>query len=170
MITNKQRVNNKIRVPKVRLIGEDGTQVGIVMTNDALRQAKNAGLDLVEVAPNAKPPVCKILDYGKLQYEKQKKTKKQKPITTKEIKIRPNIDTHDFNVKLKAIMKFLAAGHKVRVMVRFRGREMTHPETGHDLLKSIQEELKDVSNTDHYGKMENRQIMMMLSPFNVKPI
>ena len=157
-----------IRVPLVRLIDEQGIQVGIVPTEDARLRAVDAGLDLVEVSPNAEPPVCKIIDYGKLKYEKQKKKnearKKQKTIDVKEIKMRPNIDTHDYDVKMRAINKFLDEGDKVKVTLRFRGRELAHQELGLKLLEKVRDELEEQAKVEQFPKLEGRQITMVMAP------
>ncbi len=157
-----------IRVPTVRLIDEEGTQVGIVPTDEARVRAGDAGLDLVEVSPNAEPPVCKIIDYGKLKYEKQKKKnearKKQKTIEVKEIKMRPNIDTHDYDVKMRAITKFLGEGDKVKVTLRFRGRELAHQELGLVLLEKVRDALDEQAKVEQFPKLEGRQITMVMAP------
>ena len=157
-----------IRVPQVRLIDEEGGQVGIVPTEDARLRAADVGLDLVEVSPNAEPPVCKIIDYGKLKYEKQKKKnearKKQKTIEVKEIKMRPNIDTHDYDVKMRAINKFLGEGDRVKVTLRFRGRELAHQELGLKLLEKVRDELDELAKVDQFPKLEGRQITMVMAP------
>ncbi|MCY3828013.1 MAG: translation initiation factor IF-3 [Rhodospirillaceae bacterium] len=162
------RINDMIRVPEVRLIDEQGTQVGIVPTEDARLRASDAGLDLVEVSPNAEPPVCKIIDYGKLKYEKQKKKnearKKQKTIDVKEIKMRPNIDTHDYDVKMRAINKFLDEGDKVKVTLRFRGRELAHQELGLKLLEKVRDALEEQAKVEQFPKLEGRQITMVMAP------
>jgi translation initiation factor IF-3 len=141
-------------------------------TTEALKIAEDQGLDLVEVSPGAKPPVCKILDYGKYKYEQQKKAaearKKQKTVDVKEVKIRPGIEDHDYQVKMRNARKFLTNGDKVKVTMRFRGREMAHQNLGFDLLKRMQVELEDVGKTDLAPKMEGRQIIMVLSALNTK--
>ena len=157
-----------IRVPSVRLIDEEGNQVGIVPIDDARSRADNAGMDLVEVSPNADPPVCKIIDYGKLKYEQQKKKnearKKQKIIEVKEIKMRPNIDTHDYDVKMRAIHKFLGEGDKVKVTLRFRGRELAHQELGMQLLEKVRDELEEEAKVEQFPKLEGRQMTMVMAP------
>jgi len=157
-----------IRVPTVRLIDEEGAQVGIVPTDEARDRAAEAGLDLVEVSPHAEPPVCKIIDYGKLKYEKQKKKnearKKQKTIEVKEIKMRPNIDTHDYDVKMRAITKFLGEGDKVKVTLRFRGRELAHQELGLVLLEKVRDALDEQAKVEQFPKLEGRQITMVMAP------
>lgn len=162
------RINDMIRVPTVRLIDEEGAQVGIVPTDEARDRAAEAGLDLVEVSPHAEPPVCKIIDYGKLKYEKQKKKnearKKQKTIEVKEIKMRPNIDTHDYDVKMRAITKFLGEGDKVKVTLRFRGRELAHQELGLVLLEKVRDALDEQAKVEQFPKLEGRQITMVMAP------
>jgi len=142
--------------------------VGVVSTQDAQSRAEAAGLDLVEVSPTATPPVCKILDYGRYKYELQKRQnearKKQKTIEVKEIKMRPNIDDHDYNVKMRAIHKFLSEGDKVKVTMRFRGREMAHQDLGHKLLAKVREELADEAKVEASPKMEGRQMIMVIAP------
>ena len=162
------RVNEQIRVDKVRLIDADGNQVGVVPTREALAAADEAGLDLVEISPNAEPPVCKILDYGKYKYEMQKKAnearKKQKVVDIKEIKLRPGIGDHDYQVKLRAARGFLEEGDKVKVTLRFRGREMAHLDIGMDLLKKMREELSDIGKPELEPRLEGRQMMMVIGP------
>jgi len=161
-------VNEQIRIDKVRLIDEEGNQVGVVRIQDALTRADEAGLDLVEISPNADPPVCKILDYGKYKYEQQKKAaearKKQKIIDIKEVKIRPGIEDHDYGVKMRAARRFLEGGDKVKVTMRFRGREMAHQDIGEKLLQRMKEELSDIGKTEQEPKLEGRQIIMVISP------
>lgn len=151
----------------MRLVDAEGEMQGVVDTPKALEMADEAGLDLVEVSPNADPPVCKILDYGKYKYEQQKKAnearKKQKTIDVKEVKIRPGIEDHDYQVKMRNARRFLEDGNKVKVTMRFRGREMAHQHIGMDLLKRMQEELSDISKTDLEPKLEGRQMIMVLS-------
>ncbi|MCK5285467.1 MAG: translation initiation factor IF-3 [Alphaproteobacteria bacterium] len=164
---NDSRTNNEITVDEVRLIDAKGEMQGVVKTQDALKIAKEAGLDLVEISPNASPPVCKILDYGKHKYEQQKKAlearKNQKTVDVKEVRIRPAIGEHDYNVKIRNARRFLENGDKVKVTMRFRGREMAHQNIGMDLLTRMQEELADVGKVDLYPKKEGRQIIMVLS-------
>lgn len=161
------RTNNDITASEVRVVDEDGEMKGVMSVPDAVKLAEEAGLDLVEVSPNAKPPVCKILDYGKYKYEQQKKAsearKKQKTVDVKEVKIRPGIEEHDYQVKMRNARKFLTNGDKVKVTMRFRGREMAHQDIGMDLLKRMVEELSDISKVDLQPKMEGRQIIMVLS-------
>ena len=161
------RINHDIKSEEVRVVDEDGEMKGVMSVADAVELAEQAGLDLVEVSPNAKPPVCKILDYGKYKYEQQKKAaearKKQKTVDVKEVKIRPGIEEHDYQVKMRNARKFLSNGDKVKVTMRFRGREMAHQDIGFDLLKRMIEELSDISKVDLEPKMEGRQIIMVLS-------
>ena len=162
------RVNEMIDEPKVVLIDQDGENHGELSVEDALEIAAEAGLDLVEVSPNMKPPVCKILDYGKYKYQAQKKAsearKKQKTIDIKEIKMRPNIDTHDYDVKMKAIRRFFENGDKVKVTLRFRGREMAHQELGVQLLDRVKEETEELAKVESHPKLEGRQMVMVLAP------
>jgi translation initiation factor IF-3 len=155
-------------VPRVQLIDNEGQNHGEVTIETALQMAEEAGLDLVEIAPNATPPVCKILDLGKLKYESQKKAaaarKKQKTIEIKEIKMRPNIDDHDYEVKMKAVRRFFEDGDKVKVTLRFRGREMAHQELGMELLNRVREETADYAKVEAEPKMEGRQMMRVLAP------
>lgn len=152
----------------MRLIGEDGEQLGVVSTRDAILRAADVGLDLVEVAANVDPPVCKILDYGKLKYETQKKKsearKKQKTIDVKEIKFRPNIEQHDYDVKMKAMRRFLEDGDKVKVTLRFRGREMMHQHLGMKVLNRVREETDELAKVEQVPQMEGRQMVMVLAP------
>ena len=162
------RVNEEIRVPRVRLIDENGEMVGIVTARDALARAYGVGLDLLEISPNADPPVVKILDYGKFNYEQQKKRnearKKQKVIEIKEVKVRPNIGENDYQVKMRAIKGFLNDGNKVKVTLRFRGREMAHQELGGQLLERIRIDLENQVKVEQMPRFENRQMIMMLAP------
>ena len=157
-----------IEVAEVRLIGADGEQIGVVTRDDALDRAANIGLDLVIVADNTDPPVCKIMDYGKFKYEEQKKKnearKKQKTIDVKEIKLRPNIDSHDYDVKMRSMEKFLGEGDKVKVTMRFRGREMAHQNLGLDVLHRVRDDLEEKSKIEQFPKMEGRQMVMVLAP------
>jgi len=150
------------------LITEDGENQGVVLTEDALRMAEEAGLDLVEIAPNSTPPVCKILDLGKLKYANQKRAaearKKQKIVEVKEIKMRPNIDTHDYQVKMKAMNKFFEEGDKVKVTLRFRGREMAHQELGMKLLSQVKQDTAEIAKVEAEPKLEGRQMLMVLAP------
>ena len=152
----------------VRLVDENGEMLGVLSVQDALERARQSGLDLVEVSPNAAPPVCKILDYGKFKYEAQKRAnqarKKQKTFDVKEIKMRPGIDQHDYDVKMRAITKFLETGDKVKVTMRFRGREMTHQEIGMGVLMRVREDLEEVAKVEQSPKLEGRQMTMVVAP------
>ena len=162
------RVNEEIAVPNVRLVDAAGQMVGVVTRNEALVMAERAGLDLVEVAPGADPPVCKILDYGKFKYEEQKKKnearKKQKVIEVKEIKLRPGIDEHDYDVKMRSMVKFIEEGDKVKVTMRFRGREMVHQELGMKVLERVRGDLETRAKVEQLPKMEGRQMIMVMAP------
>ena len=162
------RVNDRIRAEEIRLIGADGENVGVVSPSRALVMAEEAGLDLVEISPNAKPPVCKIMDFGKFKYEQQKREaearKKQKTIEVKEVKFRPNTDTHDYDVKMRNVFKFLEAGDKVKVTLRFRGREMAHQNLGRELLERIAGDVEGVGRVENMPKMEGRQMIMIIGP------
>jgi len=166
--TKKHRVNQEIRVPEVRLIGADGTLLGVKSRNDALRMAELKNLDLVEISPNAKPPVCKITDYGKFLYEIQKKEKEQKKSQVqqglKEIRFKWRTDTHDFNFKLKHARSFIEEGNKVKATVVFRGREITHPEIGRELLEKFVVDLKDIAKVDQSIRLDTRNMAVVLSP------
>jgi len=165
---NEPRVNDSIRVSRVRLIDEEGNQAGVVSTKDALYRAEQVGLDLVEISPNVDPPVCKILDFGKFRYERQKQKKlnkkKQHVIQVKEIRIRPNTGDHDLLTKLNKAQKFIASGAKLKVTVMFRGREMSRKEAGMDLLKRVTDILEDVAKIDKEASMEGRRMSIILSP------
>ena len=162
------RVNEEIRVPQVRLIDQDGEMMGVMGARDAMLRAYAVGLDLVEISPNADPPVCKILDYGKFKYEQQKKKneakKKQKVIEIKEIKVRPNIDENDYQVKMRAMKSFIEEGDKVKVTLRFRGREMAHQDIGVRVLERIRAEMDLTTKVEQMPRLENRQMVMVLSP------
>jgi translation initiation factor IF-3 len=162
------RVNEDIRIPQVRLIDQDGEMQGVLTVREAMQRAFAAGLDLVEISPNADPPVCKILDFGKFKYEQQKKRneakKKQKVIEIKEIKVRPNIDENDYQVKMRAMNSFIEEGDKVKVTLRFRGREMAHQDIGVRVLERIRSEMDTTSKVEQMPRMENRQMVMVLSP------
>jgi translation initiation factor IF-3 len=162
------RVNDRIRAPEVRLIGADGQNIGVVPPARALTLAEEAGLDLVEISPNATPPVCKIMDFGKFKYEQQKREsearKKQKTIEVKEVKFRPNTDTHDYEVKLRNVTKFLENGDKVKVTLRFRGREMAHQNLGRELLERVASDVEGLGKVENMPKMEGRQMVMMIGP------
>jgi translation initiation factor IF-3 len=166
------RTNEQITASEVRVISSTGAQLGIISIREALNYAEDEGYDLVEVSPDAKPPVCKIIDYGKLKYKEQKSKKeakkKQKTIEVKEIKMRPGIDTHDYQVKVKALKKFISGGNKVKVSMRFRGREMEHQNLGLDLLKKLIEEVSEYAKVEVPPKSEGKQIMIILVPQMVK--
>ena len=160
-------INEQIRDKEVRLIGEDGEQLGIVSAKEALKIAEDAGLDLVKIAPNAKPPVCKVIDYGKYRYEMARKDKeakkKQKTVELKEIRLSPNIDTNDLNTKMNAAKKFLAKGNKVKITLRFRGREMAHMSSSKHILDDFAENLSDIAVVEKAPKIEGRSIGMVLA-------
>ncbi|WP_218673231.1 translation initiation factor IF-3 [Primorskyibacter flagellatus] len=162
------KVNERIRAPEIRLIGAEGENVGVVTPARAMEMAADVGLDLVEISPNANPPVCKIMDFGKFKYEQQKREsearKKQKTIDVKEVKFRPNTDTHDYDVKMRNVFRFLEGGDKVKVTLRFRGREMAHQNLGRGLLERIAEDAKEVGKVENMPKMEGRQMIMMIGP------
>ena len=162
------RSNNRINSPEVQVIGSTGENLGIINTNKAISMAKEEGLDLIEIAPNAKPPVCKIIDMGKYKYDAQKKAnkakKKQKKIELKEIKLRPVTETHDYNFKLKNAKKFLSKGDKVKFTIRFKGRELQHSNLGHDLMNKIQEDIKLVGKVEMKPKFEGKQMIMVIQP------
>ncbi|MHA6343908.1 translation initiation factor IF-3 [Roseivivax sp. CAU 1761] len=162
------RVNDRIRVAEIRLIGADGENIGVVPPSRGLELAEQAGLDLVEISPNASPPVCKIMDFGKFKYEQQKREaearKKQKIIEVKEVKFRPNTDVHDYDVKMRNVVRFLEAGDKVKVTLRFRGREMAHQNLGRELLERVAEDVKELGKVENMPKMEGRQMVMMIGP------
>ena len=162
------RINTQITVPTVRLVKEDGTMVGVTPIREALAMAADAGLDLVEISPNAVPPVCKILDFGKFKYEIQKKRnearKKQKVIDVKEIKLRPGIDAHDYDVKMRSVTRFLEEGDKVKVTMRFRGREMVHQEIGAQVLERVRTQFDAAAKVEQMPRLEGRQMVMVLAP------
>ena len=162
------RINEEISVLRVRLVDERGGMVGVVGRNEALTMAADAGLDLVEIAPGADPPVCKILDFGKFKYEEQKKKnearKKQKIIEVKEIKLRPSIDIHDYAVKMRSMNKFIEEGDKVKVTMRFRGRELAHQELGMNVLMRVKDDLDEIAKVEQFPRMEGRQMTMVVSP------
>jgi len=161
-------VNEDIRVPQVRLIDQDGEMLGVMSAREALLRAYDIGMDLLEISPNAVPPVCKITDYGKYKYEQQKKAnearKKQKIVEIKEIKVRPNIDDHDYEVKMRAAKSFIEEGDKVKVTLRFRGREMAHQDLGIKVLDRIRTELAEQAKVEQMPRLENRQMIMVLAP------
>ena len=161
-------MNGEIRASNVRLIGEDGEMIGVVGVREALDMAEEVGLDLIEISPNADPPVCKIGDLGKYKYEAQKKAhdarRKQKVIEVKEIKMRPGIDDHDYEVKMRAMKRFLEEGDKVKVTLRFRGREMVHTELGANVLSRVRGELDALAKVEQMPRMEGRQVVMVFAP------
>jgi len=162
------RFNEMISVPQVRVIDENGENIGVLATREAIAQAAGVGLDLVEVSPNADPPVCKFLDVGKYRYEAQKKAnaarKSQKTQDIKEIKMRPNIDDHDYDVKMRAMHRFIDEGDKVKVTLRFRGRELAHQQIGMQLLQRVQADVAEIAKVEAYPRMEGRQMLMVISP------
>lgn len=164
------RINDQIRAREVRLVGEDGEQLGIVSLTEALRIAEEKGVDLVEIAPAAKPPVCKTMDYGKFRYEQSKKDKevkkKQKIINIKEVKLRPNIEDNDFQTKVRNALRFLEDGDKVKVTIMFRGREITHPELGRQLCVRFAEVTSEVAKVEKPAKLEGKNMTMIITPKN----
>ena len=162
------RKNEQINVPRVRVIGADGQQVGVMVTRDAITKAQELGLDLVEVSPNADPPVCKFLDVGKFKYEAQKKAnlarKSQKTQEIKENKMRPNIDDHDFDVKMRKVFDFLEEGDKVKMTMRFRGREMSHTQLGLNVLQRVAELTSEIAKVEAHPRTEGRQMLMVIAP------
>jgi translation initiation factor IF-3 len=157
-----------ITVPKVRVIDENGENIGVMYTREAIEQAAEVGLDLVEVSPTADPPVCKFLDVGKYRYEAQKKAnlqrKSQKTQEIKEIKMRPNIDDHDYDTKMRNVVKFLGEGDKVKLTLRFRGRELSHQQLGMNLLRKVQDDVAEIAKVEAFPRMEGRQMLMVLAP------
>ncbi|MFT4053546.1 MAG: translation initiation factor IF-3 [Novosphingobium sp.] len=162
------RYNNMIQSDKVRVIDHEGENLGVMYTRQAIEQAAEVGLDLVEVSPNADPPVCKFLDVGKYRYEAQKKAnaarKTQKTQEIKEIKMRPNIDDHDYDTKMRNVVRFIEDGDKVKVTLRFRGRELSHQQLGMDLLRRVQQDVEEIAKIEAYPRKEGRQMLMVLSP------
>ncbi|WP_404403050.1 translation initiation factor IF-3 [Idiomarina seosinensis] len=166
---DKNRINDEIKVDEVRLIGTEGEQIGVVSINEALNAAAEAGVDLVEMSPNAEPPVCRLMDYGKFLFEKSKEQKeqkkKQKQIQVKEVKFRPGTDEGDYQVKLRNLRRFLEGGDKTKVTIRFRGREMAHQELGIELLNRVKNDLEDISTLESFPRRaEGRQMIMVLAP------
>ncbi|WP_122629615.1 translation initiation factor IF-3 [Lucifera butyrica] len=161
------KLNEEIRAREVRVVSSTNEQLGIMLTRDALRLATEQQMDLVEVAPTAKPPVCRIMDFGKFKYEQQKRDKeakkKQRIVTVKEVKLRPNIEDHDYNVKLKNAQRFLADGDKVKATIMFRGRELSHPELGKQILVRMAAELKEIANVEREPKLEGKNMIMILA-------
>jgi len=168
MPLNGPRFNEFITVPKVRVIDENGENLGVMYTREAMEQAQGIGLDLVEVSPNADPPVCKFLDVGKFKYEAQKKAnlarKSQKTQEIKEIKMRPNIDDHDYDVKMRKMHEFIDEGDKVKVTLRFRGREMAHNQLGMQVLQRVQVDMAETAKVEQYPRLEGRQMLMVIAP------
>jgi len=166
--TKEQKLNDDITYDQIRLVGDSGEQLGILSPDEARKIAEERAMDLVEIAPNAEPPVCRLMDYGKYLYasakKKQESKKKQKQITVKEIKFRPGTDIGDYDIKVRNLTKFLDAGNKVKVTLRFRGREMAHQELGMEMLKRVEEDLKEVGVVEQMPKMEGRQMVMVLAP------
>jgi len=162
------RINDQIDVSEVRLIDDAGEMLGVMAIRDAIERAADLGLDLVEVSPTAQPPVCKILDYGKFKYEAQKKAnaarKRQRVIEVKEIKMRPGIDSNDYNIKMRKIFAFLDEGDKVKVTMRFRGREMVHQDLGKQVLDRVREEMEEKAKVEQFPKIEGRQMTMVMAP------
>ncbi len=162
------KANNRINSPEVQVIASTGENLGIISTNQAISMAKEEGLDLIEIAPNAKPPVCKIIDMGKYKYDAQKKAnkakKKQKIVLLKEIKLRPVTEAHDYNFKLKNAQKFLSKGDKVKFTIRFKGRELQHSNLGHDLMNKIKEDIKLVGKVEMNPKFDGKQMIMIIHP------
>lgn len=165
---DEPRINFQIKADNIRLIDANGEMIGVVTVEDGVRRARASGLDLVEVSPNAAPPVCKILDYGKYKYEAQKKAsearKKQKIVVLKEIKLRPTIDPHDLGIKLKQSRKFLEEGDKVKFTLRFRGREMSHQEIGMEIMGKVKADLQDIAKIESDARVDGRQAVMILGP------
>ena len=166
--TKEQKLNEEITYDQIRLVGDSGEQLGILSPEKAREIAEERAMDLVEIAPNAEPPVCRLMDYGKYLYasakKKQESKKKQKQITVKEIKFRPGTDIGDYDIKVRNLTKFLDAGNKVKVTLRFRGREMAHQELGMEMLKRVEEDLKEIGVVEQMPKMEGRQMVMVLAP------
>ena len=166
--TKEQKLNEEITYDQIRLVGDSGEQLGILSPEKAREIAEERAMDLVEIAPNAEPPVCRLMDYGKHLYasakKKQESKKKQKQITVKEIKFRPGTDIGDYDIKVRNLTKFLDAGNKVKVTLRFRGREMAHQELGMEMLKRVEEDLKEIGVVEQMPKMEGRQMVMVLAP------
>lgn len=166
--SEQYRVNHRIRIPRVRVIGSDGQQIGILETPDALRMAREEGLDLVEISPKAVPPVCKIMDYGRFKYETAKKEREERAkrtvIEVKEMKFRPKTDEHDFDFKVKHIREFLAEGNKAKLVIQFRGREIVHPEVGQNVLRRVFEACQDVGIVEQPAMMEGRRMLMIIGP------
>ncbi|PVZ71598.1 translation initiation factor IF-3 [Pelagibaculum spongiae] len=171
-VQKKARLNEQVKVPTIRLIGPNGDQIGIVETREALKAARDAGLDLVEISPNAEPPVCRIMDYGKFQFEakklKSEQRKKQKQVQLKEIKFRPGTDEGDYQVKLRNLIRFLDEGDKAKITIRFRGREMAHQNLGMQLLNRVEKDLEEYGTVEQRPKLEGRQMVMVLGSKKMK--
>lgn len=167
-ISKDFRINEEIRVREVRVVDAEGNQIGIMPTREALRLAEEKQLDLVEIAPQARPPVCRIMDFGKYKYEQSKRDKearkKQHIINIKEVKLRPNIEDHDFHVKARNAARFLKDGDKVKATIMFRGREIVHTQLGHQLLTRLAEQVKDIANVERQPKLEGKNMIMILAP------
>lgn len=167
-VRDEHRVNDRIEAREVRLVDHDGTMIGVVQIREAIQRAEEAGMDLVEIASNATPPVCKLLDYGKFKYEAQKKAnaarKKQKTIEVKEIKMRPAIDINDYEIKMKKVRNFIEEGDKVKVTMRFRGREMAHQGIAMGILERVREEMAELAKVEQMPKLEGRQMVMVMAP------
>lgn len=167
------RVNERIRIPQVRVIGDDGEQIGILATREALAMAQSKGLDLVEVAPNSRPPVCKIMDYGKFKYEQNRRDRKarknQHQQQLKEVKMRPKIDDHDYGFKMRHAKEFLAERDKVKFTITFRGREMAHQDLGYNVINQIIQDLAEIANVEQPPRSEGRTVTMVVSPKALKP-
>lgn len=165
------RINRNIRSPEVRVIGADGEQVGVMNSEDAIKMAEEADLDLVEIQPNAEPPVCRVMDYGKYRYEVSKKRqeskKKQTRVSVKEVKFRPGTDIGDYDVKLRNLQRFLNEGNKTKVTLRFRGREMAHKELGLEMLNRVRDDLDELATVEQEPKLEGRQMVMVMAPRRV---
>ncbi|MGC9518314.1 MAG: translation initiation factor IF-3 [Desulfuromonadaceae bacterium] len=168
MAKQETNINREIRASEVRVVDPDGEQLGIMPIDQALEAAAESGLDLVEVSPQAKPPVCRIMDYGKFKYQQQKRAaeakKKTARVEIKEVKLRPKTETHDFNVKVKNVRRFLDSGNKVKVTIMFRGREVTHPQFGRDLLQRVAEEVSDIGTVESFPSMRGRFMHMVMAP------
>jgi translation initiation factor IF-3 len=167
-IQTQVRINMRIRVPEVRLIGEDGSQVGIVATREALMRAQNAALDLVEISPSAQPPVCRIMDYGKFKYEQEKREKQSRQHSSatkvKEIQLHPNVGDHDFQTKVRHLRDFISDGHRVKVILFFRGRESAHQEIGFEVMNRVIRDVQDIAQAEQLPRLMGRNILMMLIP------
>ncbi len=168
MSEDLHKINDQITTDPIRVIDSEGVMLGILSLKEGIEKAEEVGLDLVEVSPNAKPPVCKIIEYGKFKYAAQKKAaearKKQKTVEVKEIKFRPNIDTNDYEIKMRSVRKFISSGDKVKITMRFRGREMTHQDIGVKVLRRIREDLDTLVKIEQFPKLEGRQMVQIFAP------